>query len=213
MAREIGFVILAAVASAFNAATYVSGDVPAAPMRAVSGGEVFLELAIDAAGSVASIRTLRTSPPFTETTIQSVQGWRFVPATMTDPADGVPKAVAAHVLVAAIFAPPALSGPTLGKPPGDVATASGDAPFPTRVVPAAYPPRALGTGTVLVEVTVEADGSVTGANIKASSPAFDAAALAAARAWGFRPARVGYVPTPVRAYLLFAFPEPVLGRR
>jgi hypothetical protein len=96
----------------FASVIYAGGELPAAPVLAMSGGEVFLEVAVTASGGVASIRTLRTTPGFTEPTIDAVRGWHFTPATDAQ--------VAESVFVAAMFSPPALNGPTLGRPPADV---------------------------------------------------------------------------------------------
>lgn len=199
----------------FLAARYVSGGLPVTPVLSVSGGEVFLEALVDIDGGVSSIRTLRTTPPFTEAVIEAVRGWQFTPATQAVPPStelAFPtEPVAAPVLVAAMFAPPALNGPTLGQPPQDVQSASMETPMPTAAKPAAYPPRALGYGTVLVEVTIDDAGVVTDARIAVSSPAFDEAAIGAARAWSFRAARMNGQAVTVRAYLVFAFQQPVVG--
>jgi len=185
--------------------TYVSGELPAAPPLTVSGGEVFLEVTVAASGGVASIRTLRTTPGFTEPTIDAVRGWRFAPGTGAQ--------VAEPVLVAAMFSPPALSGPTVGQPAADVLAASDDIPYPTYVAPAAYPPRAMGDGAVLVDVTVDTDGTVTDTEIKSAAPAFDMAAMAAAHAWSFRPAMRNGQPAAAHACILFVFRQPVVGMR
>jgi TonB family protein len=62
-------------------------------------------------------------------------------------------------------------------------------------------------------VTVDADGTVTDTEIKSSSPAFDIAAMAAAHAWSFRPARRNGQPVTAHACILFVFRQPVVGRR
>lgn len=69
-----------AVPDRFVPASYVSGELPAAPALAVSGGEVFLEVLVTNEGRVDSIRTLRTTPPFTDAVITAVRDWRFTPA-------------------------------------------------------------------------------------------------------------------------------------
>jgi TonB family protein len=203
--------------AAFGPARYVSGNLPAVPALVVSGGQVFLEVLVAEDGRVDSIRTLRATPPFTDAVIEAIRGWRFKPAMeAAEPPAGQTVApigpVAAPVFVAAMFAPPALIGPTLGEPPRDVLSASDETPRPTVANPAAYPPRALGDGTVLVEVTIDTTGVLTDAQVKVSSPAFDAAAIAAARSWSFQPARRHGNAVTAHAYLLFAFRQPVIGR-
>jgi TonB family protein len=200
----------------FVSARYVSGRLPAAPVLAVSAGEVFLEAVVEVDGRVGSIRTLRTTPPFTEAAIEAVRGWRFEPAMeAVEPLPGQsaapPRPVAAPVFVAAMFAPPALTGPTLGQPPKDVLSASDDTPIPTVANPAGYPPRALGDGAVLIEVTIDGAGVLIDAQVKVSSPAFDAPALAAARSWSFRAARRRGNAVTTHAYLMFIFRQPVTG--
>jgi len=200
----------------FVAARYVSGELPVAPPLAVSGGEVFLEAVVDVDGRVDSVRTLRTTPPFTDVVIGAVRGWRFTPASegesSTGQAAAPATAVAGPVFVAAMFAPPALTGPTLGEPPQDLLAAADETPMPMATSPAAYPPRAIGDGTVLVEVTIDNLGIMTDARVRVSSPAFDAAAIAAAKSWRFLPARRSGGAVPTHAYLLFAFRQPVIGR-
>jgi TonB family protein len=201
----------------FVPARYLSGDLPVTPALVVSGGEVFLDVLVAVDGRVDSIRTLRTTPPFTDAVIKAVRGWRFKPALeAAEPPAGQPtalvKPVAGPVFVAAMFAPPVLIGPTLGQPPRDVLSASDETPMPTAAKPAAYPPRALGDGTVLVEVAISDAGVLTDAQVKVSSPAFDATAIAAARSWSFRPARRHGMAVATYAYLLFAFRQPVIGR-
>jgi TonB family protein len=197
----------------FTPARYVGGQLPDAPVLAVSGGEVFLEVDVTPAGGVGSIRTLRTTPPFTDVVVDAVRAWRFTPAEAADPADAAGariRPVSWPVLVAAMFAPPALNGPTPGTPPKDVLSASNEIPLPTAATPAAYPVRAMGAGTVLVEVTLDGAGVPTDVRVKVSSPGFDAAALSAARSWSFRPARRNGTGSPTHAYLMFGFRPPVV---
>jgi TonB family protein len=202
--------------ASFVSARSLSGDLPVTPPLVVSGGEVFLELLVAADGRVDSIRTLRTTPPFTDAVIKAVRGWQFKPAMeAAEPAPGqapLIRPVAEPMFVAAMFAPPVLMGPTLGQPPRDVLAASDETPVPIVAKPAGYPPRALGDGTVLVEVTINEAGVLADAQIKVSSPAFDAAAMTAARSWSFRPARRHGNAVTTYAYLVFAFRQPVLGR-
>jgi TonB family protein len=201
----------------FTPARYVSGDLPSIPVLAVSAGEVFLELRVAADGHVDAIRTLRTTPSFTDPVIKAVRGWRLRPAAEIVPPPGgqpeaPPRPVAGSVLVAAMFTPPALTGPTLGQPPQDVASASPDTPMPMVATPAVYPARAVGNGTVLVEVTIDGAGALTDARVVVSSPAFDAAAMAAAKSWSFLAAHRNGDRVQAHAYLVFGFQQPIVGR-
>jgi TonB family protein len=182
---------------------YIVGDLPVPPAMAVSGGEVFLEVLVANDGRVDSIRTLRTTPPFTDAMVAAVRGWRFTPAESGGP-------VASRVLVAGMFTAPSLDGPTLGQPPLDIAVASDALPVPTTATSARYPPLAEGNGSVLVELTIDGSGRATDARAVVSSPAFDAAAIAAAKSWSFAASR--NKRAVIRAYLLFGFRQPIVGR-
>jgi TonB family protein len=200
---------------AFEPARYVSGQLPVVPPLAISGGEVFLEALVNVDGGVDSVSTLRTTPPFTDVVIKAVRGWRFTPAAEAADSTGqaVPNApVAGPVFVAAMFTPPTANGQTLGDPPQDLGAASDETPMPVAANPAAYPPRAVGDGAVLVELTIDEVGILTDAQVKVSSPAFDAVALDAARSWFFVAARRHGNAVTTHAYLLFAFRQPVTTR-
>lgn len=198
-----------AAAGPVTPAHYRAGTLPALPVRAVSGGQVFLELTIGPSGGVANVTVLRDTPSFTQPMVEAVRSWQFLPAEESiEPAGRQP--VTAKVLVAGFFRPPALfQGLTAGEPPKDVASASADTPFPTDVTAPLYPPNALGDGVVLVQVQIDPTGTVIGATVVHAAPPFDEPALAAARQWTFRPARLLGQPVPAVAYLIFGFRQPI----
>jgi hypothetical protein len=153
---------------AYLPARYAMGVLPPMPMTAVGGGEVILEATVNAIGRVTAIAPLRTTPPFADLVVAAVRDWRFDPAQdMVAPPDRQPYlgAVEAKVLVVGVFAAPALTAPTLGEPPRDVAAPSDDSPFPLAITTPSYPPLALGGGVVLLEVCVGADGVVTDTSV------------------------------------------------
>jgi TonB family protein len=92
-----------------------------------------------------------------------------------------------------------------------VASPSDEIPFPTTTIVAPYPATALGDGMVLVEVQVEPGGTAANARVVRSAPPFDGPALAAARQWRFRPARLHGQPIATLAYILFGFRQPITG--
>ena len=61
-------------------------------------------------------------------------------------------------------------------------------------------------------VTIDDAGILTDVHVVLSSPAFDAAALTAARSWLFADAERNGQAVKARAYLLFGFRQPVVGR-
>jgi TonB family protein len=164
----------------------------------VGGGQVLLEVMVGGSGEVAAITPLRTTPSFTEITVDAVRKWRFVPAP----------AGASRVLVAAVFRPPTINSPALGEPIRDIAAGSGETPFPISVAVPPFPPRARDPGVVLVEADVAATGAVVNVRVVRSAPPFDGPARDAVRQWTFRPARIAGNPVRSFAYILFGFPIP-----
>jgi TonB family protein len=186
------------------------GEVPGSPPETVGSADVWLELSVNASGSVEGTDTLRASEPLTSHLLLAVSGWTFEPAR-----DGN-KPVDARVLVAAIYRPPAMfNNPVIGTPSTDVKPPSPDVPFPLSPTPPNYPPNTVlppgGTGyVVVVEVRVSDKGDVTLAQIISStSGLFNESALQAARQWRFRPAKRDGLPAEGRAYLIFGFRQPV----
>jgi TonB family protein len=211
-----GALLALAAPPSFSPATLISGSPPPIPIEAVGGGEVFLELGVTESGQVDRVTPLRVTPPFVEPLTAAVQAWLFKPAldvpSTTPPSGSNPPArrpVRSSVLVAGVFRPPALFGPTLGTAPANVAQPSDAIPGPLTTATPSYPPLAQGDGVVIVEVTVDATGAPTNATVVTSSPAFDSAALDAARRWAFRPAQSHGTPVTGVVYLVFGFRQPV----
>jgi TonB family protein len=118
--------------------------------------------------------------------------------------------VPSKVLVAGVFRAPAIvNGPTLGESPKDSGSPSPGVPFPLNVPVPPFPALAYSSGVVVVEVRVDADGSVGDAAVVRSAPPFDSLAIGAARRFHFRPARVRGTAVSTLAYLVFGFPVPV----
>jgi TonB family protein len=198
----------------YAAARYVSGGPPGLAPMAIGGGQVIVELSITPFGSIERARTLRSTPPFTQMVLDALNSWRFTPA-IDDPIgrDGKPQGprnVASKVVVAAIYRPPALQGPTLGERPQNVAAAAADVAFPTSMPEPLYPVTAPFGGVVIVEARVSAAGAVTEARVVSPAAPFDQSSLEAARQWRFRGAELNGADS--YAYLIFGFPQPITGR-
>src|SRR5918994_6367357 len=113
MSRWVMALAVAALAGQPEA-RFKGGQLPAPPAPTVGGGEVLLEVALDAGGNVVAVRTLRDTPPYTEALRTAVGSWTFEPARDAR-GSGVPCAV----LVAGSFPPPPPVGPPQRPfPPG-----------------------------------------------------------------------------------------------
>src|SRR5262249_34149817 len=154
------------------------------------GGEVLLEGTVGTDGGVVGVRPLRTTPPFTEMLTQAVRGWRFSPAQDSS------RAVESKVLVAGLFRPPPLWGPTPGQPPAQVAPPSDDIALPLRMVTPDFPSEALRGDVVLLEARVDGRGVPRDIDVLRSAAPFDDEASGALSDWAFRPARIRGADTP-----------------
>jgi hypothetical protein len=160
-----------------------SAQIPEA-VEAVGGGEVVLELAVDARGTVGRVEPIRTTPPYTDLVVSAAATWQFEPATSL--IEGRSTTAAAPVLVVAVFRPPALyGGPARGVVPQTVGVASTRLPRLVSVVMPAYPPTATGNAIVLVEIELSGRAASRGYRILGPASGFDSAALDAVRAWRF----------------------------
>jgi TonB family protein len=196
-------VSLQALQPFFVPASYRSGSLPTQPPQVAGGGDVLLEVKVGLDGKVIQASTLRDTPPFTELLVEAIRLWRFAPAEQEG------RAVESAVLVAGLFRPPTLMGPTAGEPRRDVGTATEEIPIPYSAATPNYPPAALTDAVVLVEALVQSDGTVKQARPVRSVAGFDDAATKAAIQWKFRPARREGRPVDSLAYIVFGFRQPV----
>jgi outer membrane biosynthesis protein TonB len=139
----------------------------------------------------------------------AVKSWRFDAATETvkgalQPAEG-------HVLVTAVFrAPQVYAAPALGAPAAAAGPLSPSLPEPgTLAMPAAYPPRAVRDGTVLIEIELTAAAMPVGHKVLSPASPFDSAALETVKQWRF-----GFPSKPsgadrLYAYAVVGFREPI----
>jgi TonB family protein len=204
--------------------TLVSGNSPSAlpPLsQVVGGGEVALEVTVDASGAASTIDVLRTTPPYTDLLLAAVRSWRFEPAreeTMEPATDGRAGAptrvnVPSKVLVFGINNSPTVLGPSLATPPATVKSASPEVAFPSSTSSPPTAPNSTTSVIMLLEVRVGADGRVENARILRSAASYDQLALSAVRGWSFRAARRGNRTVPSMAYVVFGFPIPTNAGR
>jgi TonB family protein len=197
------FAVALSAQESFSPAQLQTGSVPPLPALAVGGGQVLLELSVGADGRVTDVKPLRTTPPFTEMLTQAVRDWRF------SPAQDASRAVESKVLVAGLFRPPALYGPTLGQPPTQVAPPSDDIALPLQMVTPDFPAEALRGGVVLLEARVDGGGTIRDIDILRSVAPFDEEASGALSDWAFRPARIRGAGASTLVYVVMGFAAPV----
>jgi TonB family protein len=194
--------LLAASAQSFEPAKFMSGGIEGIPYRSFAAGMVVLEVSVNAQGRVTGARTLEAVEPFTDVMTSSVRGWSFEPARENR------VRTESRVLVMGFFRPAMLLPPAPDGFREPDAEPSEDVPFPLSIDVPPYPPNAIGSHYVLVEIEVGEGGSVTSAQVRSPTSGFDSAAVDAARGWKFQPASRDGRPAPTLAYLIVAFRQP-----
>jgi TonB family protein len=193
---------LAATAAAQGTRTpprLVAAQLDSAPWSVQSGGISACEVKLDERGTVTSVEIVQDVPPYGAALADGVRGWQFEPAR-----DGG-RAVPSHVLVLGFFRPPALTFAAPASPRYKTTVAPDEIPWPTSVTVPPYPPNALGSGRVVLEVDVSEGGAVTHTRVLSTAGAFDGAAAQAVQKWTFRPARRQGRDVPSRAFMVVSF--------
>jgi len=182
---------------------FASGNPPDLPPLAQNGGLVGLELRIAPSGIVQEAIVIDDSPPFTEEIRKVVRLWRFdlpvVEGTMAP----------YRVAVLGLFRAPTLLGGA-PPPPKRISGPSEEISYPTSTSTPAYPPQALDSGVVMLEVEVDEKGTVADVEIlNQTEEGFEAVAVEAARKFRFQPAKRDGRPARSFAVVIFGFPQPV----
>ena len=183
----------------FTPPRLVSAAVPASPMGAQSGGIAAFDVKLDEKGLVTGVEAVQDFAPFGELLRAAVRGWTF------EPARDHGRAVPSRVLALGFFRPPETAVIAPPRPRYKDTVAPPELPWPTAVTVPPYPPNALGSGKVVLEVEVSEEGKVTSSRVLNPGSPFDSAATGAARAWVFRPASRNGRPSATRAYFVFSF--------
>jgi len=183
-------------------ARFASGKPPVLAPLAANGGFVGLELRVAPSGIVQEAIVVDDSPPFTEEMTKVVRLWKFEPTSI----EGAP--ASARVALVGLFRAPTLLGGA-PPPPKRVSSPSAEIPYPTLTTTPAYPPQALSSGVVMLEVEVDEKGTVADVGILSQDEGFAAAAVEAARQFRFQAAKRDGRPVRSYAVIVFGFPQPV----
>jgi TonB family protein len=131
-------------------------------------GIVILELVIDTDGKVGSVEVVRSVAPFDDAAVSAVRQWEYEVTKL----DGKP--VRVRMTVPISFA---LRLPDVKRQDGIPELRQGAAP--------AYPHGKQGGGTVVAQVTLDADGRVGEAEVRSGETPWSDALLQALRTWRF----------------------------
>lgn len=159
---------------------------------------VLVQATVDITGAVTAVTLPEGLPPFLEGPVnRAVRAYRFAPARRNG------AAVEATVEVPVLCVAKTEGGPTGERVPPRVLTRR-DPVYPSSMQQGGF------EGRVTLDLEINLEGRVRTAHVVESThPAFDDAALDAAMAWTFDPARVG--DRPVHARLLLAIQFSIRG--
>jgi hypothetical protein len=174
---------------------------PRFPPNAVSGGTVVAEL-VSGAGGVSDIKILSGKEPFVSSSRAALQEWNLHPEKNGGD------------LVVVHFRQPNIY--YVGDAKEEIRCVGADPlmPCPKYVVGPAYPPQAVGQGSVILKVEVAADGSILDVRTIQAMGVLTEVSVAAVRKWKFTPAENARgVKEASHAYAVFVYRSPVLGKK
>ena len=198
---------------AYRAAS-VSGasDIAFPPDSAVTG-VVTLGVSVDASGAVENVTVIRDLPPLTAAAQDALKNWKFGPAVKNG------KFVAGNVRVHIVFNPFNVGDPDAGAGQeasgGQGDSGSSDDDFQPAQLQSAtyaqYPENTVASGTVLVQLNVDPDGTVQGARVMKGSGPLAGAVTRTVKSWTFTAA--SYKGNAVRSVVpvAFVFASPAQG--
>jgi hypothetical protein len=178
------------------------------PVTTVDAGVLTLAVNLSATGQVLNVQTLRDLPSVTDSTINAVQSWTYKPAVLNG------KNVASTLIVNAVFDPAflmtnsiPLGAPASFQPP----TPNGPTFSPAQLFGASFPPypsNGVGRGAVILDVSVDATGSISQIQTLRDLPTLTAPAMAAAKTWTFSQASYGKVSVASKVIVAMVFRSP-----
>jgi protein TonB len=192
-------------------------------------GVVIVEARIEPDGTVSDTRVLRSIPSLDQAALDAVRQWEFTPTMLQGKAVPVIMTVTVNFRLGGVRGgvPGGVVGGVVGGVPGGVVggvaggvsggvDATGAIRVGSKIAPPTkikdvrpvYPEVARAArvqGVVIVEVRIEADGTVSDARILRSIPLLDQAALDAVRQWEFSPTLLNGVVVPVIATMTVNF--------
>jgi len=196
----------------FSPPRLLNAELPSLPApTVVGGGEVLLEVVVTTTGAVAHPVILRSTPPYTQLVLDSVSRWQFEPARFLE-ANGAQVPVEASVCIVAVYRPPTLvNAPTIGEPPRDLRTPSGDVACPISMHVPLHPPQALQGAVLLFDIALDERAGIVDTRALGPTFGFEGAARDALVMWRFRPAMFRGRATGASTFVLFGFRSPVVN--
>lgn len=183
------------------------------PYEVVYDGFVVLEVFLDKDGTLVETKTLRDPGAMTPAALASVNAWKFHPASGGD------RTLPSAATVVFVYRPrdngpaPVLAPKNFKPvlPDAQVHTDGGRDYIPPGVVSVAYPDypvNSVAWGSVVVQVTVNAEGKAENPGVLYGTAPFKDLALKALEKWRFQPATLEGKPVLSQIPIAFVFQTP-----
>jgi len=174
-------------------------ETPAHPVNTVAPGVVIAEVEIQRISDKAHTRVLYGQPGFVMPALEALERWRFA----------LPATDIGRTSVTFLFRPHNIYPVNINAAATWPWNLDEDfPPLPQRFVDPGYPATSLATGSVILQVQVDASGIVVGTKvIEGVRPLTDKAQQAVMK-WKFSPARIDGKPAPGTAFVVISFVLP-----
>lgn len=173
---------------------------PTPPQDTYATGVMVAEIEIDRTTGELSTRILYGDSPFVPPALNALKHWGFI---------APPEVLRSRTSVTFLFRPPAFYSVNVGtlsvRPwmPGEDCAA-----LPQNIVDPGYPAASLATGAVVLEVRLNAAGSVTGVKTVIGITPLTEQAVKAVKKWQFSPAMISGKPVSSTAFVVISFVLP-----
>ena len=180
--------------------------------QTTADGVVVFNVTLDAQGAIKKISVLQDLPPFTASARQSLQSWRFAPASANGRPEDSEMPVAFVFRHAVYIANEPPFTPIIPKADSDEARRGFVPPGILSVSYAGYPASTIAMGAVVVQARIKPDGSTGEISAVRKLPGgFLPLAIDAAKHWKFQPALRDGKPVPANVAIAFVFSSRALN--
>jgi TonB family protein len=176
------------------------------PAQALFGGEVVLEVLVDASGKLTELTVVSGQSPFLGPVLDAVRTWSFEPARLNGNATEGRLSVVFQFPQS--YVPPLTSQERAFPAPSP--DSSDRAAMPTYTREPNYPPHSVVDGSVAIYATVDPQGQVASTRVLRDVDSLTDSTLAALRLWRFAPARQDGVNAESAAVVVVTFRRPAI---
>jgi TonB family protein len=143
---------------------------PVPPAQAIGSSVVILDGTVNSQGRLTNLHVLQGMTPFVQPSLEAIKEWSFAP-------EPVPRPTTVTFLYRART--------VLPDQPYEFALRSPCCAVPTYIVDPGYPINSIGEGSVIMQVRINAQGSVESVHTIWPEPSLTEAAVQAVRRWHF----------------------------